>query len=245
MEDYYAHRNSGHRYLIQKIDDSKEIQLVDGNGLADEQHTQIMRVYPHGFSSHSIKDSHMLSLGLGGRRDMLVALGGEHAQKRPKHIPEGDTVLYNAEGDVIRLFGKNTLDITHAKNIKLSIGQGLATSQGGSSSATGGASGAGGAAGQSGGQGKDAKAGPDKDVTIVIKEASITLTKGKTVVTLDANQFQAKHGDATVTIKDSDITVHHAQKVIVDSPKVLLGSASASQPVMLCSGDCATKVFAE
>ena len=131
MEDYYTHRNSGHRYLIKKIDDSKEIQLIDGDGLADEQHTQIMRVFPHGFSSHSIEESHMLSMGLGGRRDLLVALGGEHAKKRPKNLPKGDTILYNAEGDVIRIFGKKTLDITHAKNIKISIGQGLADSQGG------------------------------------------------------------------------------------------------------------------
>jgi len=65
-----------------------------------------MRVYPHGFSSHSVKDSHFLAMGLGGRRDLLVALGGEHHEKRPKNLPEGDTILYNAEGDAIRIFGK-------------------------------------------------------------------------------------------------------------------------------------------
>jgi hypothetical protein len=159
MEDYYTHRNQGHRYAIQKIDDSKEIQLVDGNGMADEVHTELMRVYPHGFSSHSIKDAHMLALGLGGRRDLLVALGGEHHEKRPKNIPEGDTVLYNAEGDVIRIFGKKTIDITHSKNIKLSIGQGLKDS-GGS------------------GKGKEAEAGQDKKTTVVLTEDDITLTVG-------------------------------------------------------------------
>lgn len=183
MEDYYTHRNSGHRYLIKKIDDSKEIQLVDADGLADEQHTQIMRVYPHGFSSHSVEESHMLSVGLGGRRDMLVALGGEHAKKRPKNLPKGDTILYNAEGDVIRLFGKKTLDITHAKNIKISIGKGLKDSQG---------QGQGGTSGQSGGRGKEAAAGEDKDVTIVITEKDITLTKGSTVVKLTADKLTAQ-----------------------------------------------------
>ena len=187
MEDYYTHRNQGHRYLIQKIDDSKDIQLVDGNGLADEQHTELMRLYPHGFSSHSIKDSHMLALGLGGRRDLLIALGGEHNEKRPKNIPEGDTVLYNAEGDVIRLFGKKTIDITHSTNIKLSIGQGLKDSQGGDSGGGGGSGGS--AGGSGGGQGKDAAAGEDKDVTIVLTEDTITLTKGETVVTLTADKL--------------------------------------------------------
>lgn len=184
MEDYYTHRNSGHRYLVKKIDDSKEIQFIDADGLADEQHTQIMRVYPHGFSSHSVDEAHMLAIGLGGRRDLLVALGGEHAKKRPKNLPKGDTILYNAEGDVIRLFGKKTLDITHAKNIKLSIGKGLKDSQG-----KGGQSGA---SGQSGGQGKEAEAGEDKDVHIVITENDITLTKGDTVVKLTGDKLTAQ-----------------------------------------------------
>lgn len=101
MEDYYTHRNSGHRYAIVKIDDSGDIQMVDANGLADEQHTKIMRVYPHGFSSYSPKDSHMLALGLGGRRDLLVALGGEHPDKRIKNLKEGESVLYDSEGNVV------------------------------------------------------------------------------------------------------------------------------------------------
>jgi phage gp45-like len=101
MEDYYTHRNSGHRYAIQKIDDSGDIQMVDANGLVDEVHTKIMRVYPHGFTSHSPKDAHMLALGLGGRRDLLVALGGEHHEKRIKNLKEGEAVLYDTEGNVI------------------------------------------------------------------------------------------------------------------------------------------------
>jgi hypothetical protein len=179
MEDYYTHRNQGHRYLIKKIDDSEDIQFVDADGMADEQHTKLMRVYPHGFSSHSVDEAHMLALGLGGRRDLLVALGGEHHQKRPKNLPKGDTVLYNAEGDVIRLFGKKTLDITHAKNIKLSIGKGLKDSSGGGQNS--------GSNGPSQG-GKEAEAGEDKDVTIVITEKDITLTKGKTTVKLTGRQ---------------------------------------------------------
>lgn len=180
MEDYYTHRNQGHRYLIKKIDDSEDIQLVDADGMADEQHTKLMRVYPHGFSSHSVDEAHMLALSLGGRRDLLVALGGEHHQKRPKNLPKGDTVLYNAEGDVIRLFGKKTLDITHAKNIKLSIGKGLKDSSGGGQNS--------GSNGPSQG-GKEAEAGEDKDVTIVITEKDITLTKGKTTVKLTGDSL--------------------------------------------------------
>jgi phage gp45-like len=120
VEDYFTHRNSAHRFLINKIDDSGEIQLIDADGLADEKFTKIMRVYPHGFSSHAPKDSHMLGVGLGGRRDMLVALGGEHPQKRPRNIGEGNTAIYNADGTINKLIGKDwTLDAEGTMTVKV------------------------------------------------------------------------------------------------------------------------------
>lgn len=157
MEDYYTHRNSGHRYQIKKIDDSGDIQLVDADGLTDESHTKIMRIHPHGFGSHSPDDSHMIGIGLGGRRDMLVALGGEHHKHRHKNIPKGDSVLYNQNGDVIRVF-KERMDVTHHKVIKISIGQGI----------------------------KDGGPGEDKDVNITVTENDITLTKGQSSIKIDA-----------------------------------------------------------
>jgi phage gp45-like len=101
MEDYYTHRNSGHRFLIQKVVDDGPIQLIDADGMTDEKFTKIMRVSPHGFTSRSVKDAHMLALGLGGRRDLLVALGGEHPDKRIKNLRDGEAVLYDSEGNVI------------------------------------------------------------------------------------------------------------------------------------------------
>jgi phage gp45-like len=102
-EDYYHHRNSAHRYQIVKTKDDGDIQLIDANGLEDEQHTQIMRVYPHGFTSYSPKDSHLIALGLGGRRDNIVALGGEHQDYRIKNLNEGESVLYDTSGNVVHM----------------------------------------------------------------------------------------------------------------------------------------------
>jgi phage gp45-like len=235
MEDYYTHRNSSHRYLITKIDDSDKIQLIDGEGLTDEKHTKIMRVYPHGFSSHSIEDAHMVVIGLGGRRDMIVAIGGEHADKRPKNLPKGDTILYNAEGDVIRIFGKKTIDITHSKNIKLSIGKGLKDSQGGQG-------GSGGAQGEGQSQGKEAEAGEDKDVTFVMTENDITATKGDVSIKWEKDKLTLTKGDTTTVMEGNKIT-HKADHVVIESNKVDLG-AEGGMPVGLCGGGCSSKVFA-
>jgi phage gp45-like len=153
MEDYRTSRNNSHRYIIGKIDDTGDIQTVDGEGLTGEKHTEMMRLYPHGFTSVSPKESHMMVVGLGNKRDQLLALGGEHPKYRHKNVAEGDSVLYNQNGDVIRIF-KKQMDITHASNIKLSIGAGI----------TNGAP------------------GKDKDVTVTMDANHIVLTKGSSVV---------------------------------------------------------------
>lgn len=111
MEDYYTHRNSGHRFSVKKIDDSGDIQLIDADGLVDEQFTQIMRVHQHGFASNSPVDSHMLAIALGGRRDLLVGLGGEHPKYRQKNVPVGNAVLYDDKGNVVYTRGDKGLSV--------------------------------------------------------------------------------------------------------------------------------------
>ena len=77
--------------------------------------------------------------------------------------------------------------------------------------------------------GAGVKRSDDQSVTIVATKDAITITKKQAVVTLT----------------DGETKITHPAKVVVDCPKILLGSESASTPVALCSGACATKVFAE
>jgi phage baseplate assembly protein V len=133
-EDYFHHRNVAHRYEITKVDDSGDIQMIDGSGMEDELHTEIMRVFPHGFTSNPPIGAHMLAMGLGGRRDSLVAVGGEHPDYRPKNTPVGDSALYNADGTIWKMIGKSaTLDAkenitqTAAKSYTVKVGNATAT----------------------------------------------------------------------------------------------------------------------
>ncbi len=143
--------------------------------------------------------------------------------------------------ETINVTDQKTIDITHAKNIKISIGQGLADSQS-SSGSSGSSGGSTGTSGQSN-PGKDAKAGPDKDVTMVFTENDITITKGKGVVKQTANNITLTFDDSVVTIESGKIT-HKAKNVVIDSPKIQLGGAGASTPVKLCDDSCATTTFA-
>jgi phage baseplate assembly protein V len=77
--------------------------------------------------------------------------------------------------------------------------------------------------------GAGVKKSDDQSVTIVMSKDDVTITKKQAVVKLT----------------DNDIEITHPTAVVVTSPQIKLGSASASTPVALCGGECATKVFAE
>lgn len=107
MEDYFTHRNSAHRFAIDAVDDSGPLQFVNASGLDSEVFTKITRIQQHGFSSVSPIDAHMLAISMGGRRDQLFAFGGEHPNFRPRNLGPGNTALYNADGSIMKLVGKN------------------------------------------------------------------------------------------------------------------------------------------
>lgn len=115
------------RATVQKIDDSGTQQFLKNmTGLKSETFEDVYRAQPHGISSHPPAGSEGLYLALGGRSDRLVALGFEHKDKRPKNLPEGGTVLYDADGNVVRVV-KDDLQITHSQKIVIKVGSSTVT----------------------------------------------------------------------------------------------------------------------
>jgi phage baseplate assembly protein V len=113
------------RATVQSTDDSGTQQMLKKmTGMKTETFTNVYRPQMHGFSSVAPSGSEGVFLALGGRSDRLLALGFEHQQYRPKNTPEGDTVIYNQNGDVVRVF-KAGMSLYHASQIKLSIGSGI------------------------------------------------------------------------------------------------------------------------
>lgn len=111
MEDYHTSRGSGDRYLVESVDDSGDVQYRKVSGLTDEIFEKVMVIFPHGFTSHPVKEAHQIGMSIGGRRDTTYLLGGEHPKHRPKNIGEGNTAIYNADGTIMKLVGRNwTMD---------------------------------------------------------------------------------------------------------------------------------------
>lgn len=96
-------------------------QTVKAYGLAGETFTDVYRPQPFGLAGHVPSGGNGLLLALGGERSKAVMLGGEVPGKRPTGTPEGQTVLYDAEGNIIFLRGANGMKIKAKNNDVLII----------------------------------------------------------------------------------------------------------------------------
>ena len=104
------------RATVLKTDDSGTQQILKKlRGIASERPEDVYRPQSHGLSSHAPSGSEGLFLSLGGRSDRLLALGFEHKDKRPKSLPEGAAVLYDANGNIVRVMMKDGIHISAEK----------------------------------------------------------------------------------------------------------------------------------
>lgn len=159
------------RARIVKVDDSKSQQKVDIKGLKNEKPEKIWRPQDFGFSSNPPKDCDGVLVQMGSRSDRTLYMDGGHEKYRPKNTPEGDTVLFNHSGDIIRVFEKN-LDVVHRKKINIKIGKGYNAGTADSSSGNS--------------QPDDASKAGDDNISIVATTDSITITFKDTSVKLQS-----------------------------------------------------------
>lgn len=88
-----------------ETNDKGPLQTAKALGLAGEELDGVHVVRQHGLASHAPKGSHGIGLSLTGERTLTVLLGLEHQNKRPQELPEGNTTLYDAKGNAIRMMG--------------------------------------------------------------------------------------------------------------------------------------------
>ncbi len=85
------------RGLLNLIDDSKGIQVVQLSRFKDEVLAGVEHMQPYGFSSHPPKGAQALILEVAP--DHAVAVIISDRETRLKSLPEGDSAIYRSTGE--------------------------------------------------------------------------------------------------------------------------------------------------
>jgi phage baseplate assembly protein V len=91
------------RATLDQVDDSGPQQLVKVRGLSGQEIGEAVRSQHFGLTSNPPAGAEALMLAIGGGHDRMHALGLEHPQKRPTNLESGGTILYDANGNVLKL----------------------------------------------------------------------------------------------------------------------------------------------
>jgi phage gp45-like len=106
------------RTELRETQDDGDQQTVTLYGVGGEELTKVHRVQHFGLSSAAPAGSHGIGMALHGRRDLVVSLGLESAQYRPKSTPVGGTMLYDMFGSTVSLVQQN-LRIVHSQKVEV------------------------------------------------------------------------------------------------------------------------------
>ena len=116
--DRHIGRNVLRRVEVVEVDDTGPQQLVTVKGLPGELMLLPYRAQYFGASGNPPPGSDGLALLIGGRPDQAVLIGIEHQDHRPKNIGVGEKVLYNAHGDIIKIFKEEIEVVTKTFRVK-------------------------------------------------------------------------------------------------------------------------------
>lgn len=91
------------RGVVNMIDDSARIQLLQLGLLADEARDRVQRMQNYGLTSVPKPGAEAIVVCLGGTRDRIFAIAVDDRRYRKKNMEEGEVALYTDEGDYILL----------------------------------------------------------------------------------------------------------------------------------------------
>ena len=91
------------RGVLIRTDDGKAMQEAQAGVYAGERLSGVERFEPFGFSAHAPAGSEALLGFPGGDRSHPVILAAANRSLRPVGAGEGDTVFYDARGQMVRL----------------------------------------------------------------------------------------------------------------------------------------------
>lgn len=129
--DQHGHRNVIRRVIVYQVDDTKPQQKIWAHGLYKEEIKWAYRNQDFGLTSVPPLQSEGYAYSLAGRPDQIYFLNYENPPtdegKRPLNKKPGETVLYDAFGNTIKLHKPSNNDVNE---IHIESSQGKLTAEG-------------------------------------------------------------------------------------------------------------------
>ena len=86
------------RGIISMINDAGGLQTAQVDLNADETQDSVEIWQQYGIACNPPEDSECVFLSVGGQRDNAIAICPQHAESRPRNIPNKNVALYNDKG---------------------------------------------------------------------------------------------------------------------------------------------------
>ena len=111
------------RGVLTNINDATSIQEVQVKGFAGEKFDKVQRFQQFGFSSVP-EDGDVIILCPQGLRDRAIVICVQDTKHRPKRLKPGDSVMYDAHKNIIKL-DENGISVTTEKNITVNAAKNI------------------------------------------------------------------------------------------------------------------------
>ena len=108
------------RALIDIVNDSTDMQLVQISIMSDEVKTDVERIQDYGFTSKPLKGSEALVGFINGNKDQGIVIKVDNAQYRLKGLEDGEVAMYNNTGAYVKMKKDGEIVMSSEKGITLS-----------------------------------------------------------------------------------------------------------------------------
>jgi phage baseplate assembly protein V len=105
------------RAVLQLVDDSKKMQLLQVGLLAEESREAVERFQNYGFTSVPLAGAEGVLVFVGGRRDHGLAIAVDDRRYRKKNLESGEVAMYTDEGDFFIIKRGGIVDLTAATSV--------------------------------------------------------------------------------------------------------------------------------
>lgn len=105
------------RFVVQRVDDSPKMQLLQLGALADETREDVERFQNYGFTGVPLEGAEGVVLFVGGKREHGLAVAVDDRRYRIKNLNPGEVAVYTDQGDKIVIERGGTIRVTGATKV--------------------------------------------------------------------------------------------------------------------------------